>query len=116
MAEQLHAQMATLLALYDLGGGRRAVDTEDIAMRAAQVAPKLFRWKKYPEQIDLEAVRLGLKGNKAHSPPYVTGSIRTGWQLTVDGLRQCEGLRVTAGSDLHAEAQRLRLSKAFQTW
>lgn len=113
--QALTSRIAALLALYDTGGGRHAVDTEDVAMRAAEVAPKHFRWKKYPEQIDLERVRMALKHNKEHTPPFVSGGMRHGWQLTTQGLRACLGFRDTSATD-GAIAQRLRLSRAFATW
>lgn len=74
------------LALYDLGGAERAIDTEDIAMRVSQIAPGRFRWKKYPEQIDLEAVRLAVKDLARGEQPLVSGGMRNGWMLTTEGL------------------------------
>jgi len=108
--------MAALLALHDLGGERQAVDTEDVAMRAAQVAPKSFRWRKYPDQVDLERVRIALKHNKEHEPALVSGGIRDGWQLTAEGLKECLKFRGASPVADSAEAKRMRLSKAFATW
>lgn len=109
--------MAALLALYDLGGGRRAVDTEDVAMRAAQVAPKAFRWKRYPEQVNLERVRMALMHNKEHTPALVSGGVRDGWQLTQAGVKACEILRGNSTvSTKREEAQRIQHSKAFAGW
>lgn len=113
MTEKLTGTLAALLALYDLRGINRAVDTEDIALRAAQVAPKAFRWKRYPEQVNLEAVRLALKNNKKEA--LVTGGIRDGWQLTPEGVRRCEALRGTAAAS-RPDSQRIRRSTAFRTW
>lgn len=113
--QALTSRMAALLALYDSGGGRRAVDTEDIAMRAAEVAPKHFRWKKYPEQINLERVRMALQHSKENAPPFVSGGVRHGWQLTTQGLRACLEFRdASAANDAHA--RRLRMSRAFTSW
>lgn len=112
MTEKLTRRLAALLALYDLGGSRRAVDTEDVAMRAAQVAPKAFRWRRYPEQVNLEAVRLALKDNKKEA--FVTGGIRDGWQLTPAAVRRCEAFRGAAVSD--PDADRIRRSAAFRAW
>lgn len=106
---------AALLALYDLGGAQRAVDTEDVAMRAAEIAPRAFRWKKYPEQINLESVRLALKHNKEESPARVSGGILEGWQLTANGLKECEGLRGIRSDD-HGSVARIRSSGAFRAW
>ena len=41
--------------MYLLGGETRRVDTEDIAVKANELAPGRFAWKKYPDQINLEA-------------------------------------------------------------
>lgn len=76
-----------VLALADLQGARRWVDTEDIAVRARDLAPGAFSWRKYPEQIDLDGVRVAL--HDAAKPRYgllVEGSVRTGWSLTLAGV------------------------------
>lgn len=112
----LTSRTAALLALYDLSGDRRAVDTEDVAMRAAEVAPKAFRWKKYPEQIDLERVRMALIHNKEHKPAFVSGGVRDGWQLTTEGFKACLALRRNTPAASEAETNRLRHSTAFATW
>lgn len=76
-----------VLALADLGGARRWVDTEDIAIRARELAPQAFSWRKYPEQIDLDGVRVALHdAAKARYGGLVEGSVRTGWSLTLAGV------------------------------
>ncbi len=77
------------LALFQLGAAERAIDTEDLAMKVAELAPGRFRWKKHPEQIDLEAVRLSVKNLLRDKPAFVTGSMRNGWMLTPAGLSWC---------------------------
>lgn len=75
------------LAVFLEGGDQKAVDTEDVAVRASQLAPGRFSWRKYPEQINLELVRVYL--SEAKSPEQgglVVGSGRTGWSLTPAGL------------------------------
>jgi hypothetical protein len=70
-----------------LGGGHRRVDTEDIAYKAFQLAPKRFSWRKYPQQINLELVRVYLSdAKKPEHGEMLTGSGRTGWSLTRKGL------------------------------
>lgn len=91
------------LALFQLGGAERAVDTEDLAMKVAELAPGRFRWKKYPEQIDLEAVRLSVKNLLRDVPPFVTGSMRHGWMLTPNGVAWCAQV---AGQRRGEEAER----------
>jgi hypothetical protein len=38
------------LAVYLLGGEAQRVDTEDIAIRANELAPGRFTWRKYRDQ------------------------------------------------------------------
>jgi hypothetical protein len=78
-----------VVALYYLGAAERAIDTEDLAMKMAELAPGKFRWKKYPEQINLDAVRLSAKHALEENPPYVVGGIRNGWMLTPEGIEWC---------------------------
>lgn len=75
------------LAVYLEGGDRRSVDTEDAAVRAHRLAPGRFSWRKYPEQINLELIRVYLSdAKKADKGAYLSGSGRTGWKLTSAGL------------------------------
>jgi hypothetical protein len=77
------------LAVYLLGGAQRAIDTEDIAVRAHDLAPGRFSWKKYPDQINLELIRVYLSDAKTRGEMLV-GSGRTGWRLTQKGLKWAE--------------------------
>jgi len=74
------------LAVYLLSGAQRAIDTEDIAATAHQLAPGRFSWKKYPDQINLELIRVYLSDAKTKGG-LVIGSGRTGWRLTQKGLK-----------------------------
>ncbi|GBC86856.1 hypothetical protein HRbin12_00855 [bacterium HR12] len=77
-----------VLALADLGGAERWVDTEDIAVRARDLAPEAFSWRKYPEQIDLDGVRIALHdAAKERCGHLVEGSVRSGWSLTPAGVQ-----------------------------
>jgi hypothetical protein len=70
-----------------LGGDQRRIDTEDVAVKAFQLAGKRFSWRKYPEQINLELVRVYLSdAKKPEHGELVAGSGRTGWSLTRKGL------------------------------
>ena len=76
------------LAVYLLDGHQRAVDTEDIAVKAHQLAPGRFSWRKYPDQINMELVRTALSdAKKLKNGAWVTGVGRTGWSLTPEGVR-----------------------------
>lgn len=75
------------LAVYLLEGHLHPVDTEDVAIKANELAPGRFAWRKYPEQINLELVRVYLSAAKR--PQYgrlISGSGRDGWTLTPGGL------------------------------
>jgi hypothetical protein len=76
------------LAAYLLGGAQKAIDTEDIAVEAHRLAPGRFSWKKYPDQINLELVRVYLSdAKKSDKGVLLLGSGRTGWRLTQRGLK-----------------------------
>ena len=75
------------LAVYLLGGAERALDTEDIAVRAHELGPGRFSWKKYPDQINLELVRVYLSAaKKAIHSKLISGTGKSGWRLTQNGL------------------------------
>jgi hypothetical protein len=76
-----------VLVVYLLGGDQRPIDTEDVAVRVNQLAPGRFTWSKYPDQINLELVRVFLSDAKKGDTALVAGSGRTGWTLTPAGLR-----------------------------
>ena len=77
------------LAVALCGGQLHPVDTEDVAVKAHEVAPGRFAWRKYPDQISLDAVRKRLwdaqSAEKGYG--YVAGSERTGWTLTPAGQK-----------------------------
>ena len=58
--EPSNFQIVTV-AVYLLGGEARYIDTEDVAMKANELAPGRFSWIKYRDQINIkESVRLPL--------------------------------------------------------
>ncbi len=76
-----------IVALDNLGGATRPIDIEDIAMEAYRLAPHRFRWRRYPEQVDIAGVRDGLSdARKPESGVLVAGDRKHGWTLTVNGL------------------------------
>ena len=84
-------QLVTL-ALFSLGGATGVVDTEDVAMKVHELAPGRFSWRKYPEQINLELVRVFLSEAKSErAGSLVAGSGRSGWSLTAEGRKWAEG-------------------------
>lgn len=76
------------LAVYLLGGDATQIDTEDIAVKANELAPGRFCWRKYPAQINIETVRAFLSdAKKPKNGSYLSGVGKDGWQLTEAGLR-----------------------------
>jgi hypothetical protein len=115
------------VVVYLLGGKTRSVHTEDVALRANEMAPGRFAWRKYPEHIDLQAVRFALENAKRAHCGYLIGTGNEGWMLTQSGLAFAEknedilkaanlsGKRI-ADSDkkwLRRERARLLASDAF---
>jgi hypothetical protein len=79
-----------VLAAGLIGGRSEPIDTEDIAVKADEVAPGRFTWRKYRNQINIDNVRWALlDAKKAENGGYVTGSAKEGWQLTPAGARFC---------------------------
>lgn len=75
------------LAVFLLGGESKCVDNEDIAVKANEIAPGRYVWKKYPSQINLEIVRVYLSdAKKPEKGGYLIGSGTKGWCLTEKGL------------------------------
>src|SRR6266581_8340933 len=76
------------LAVYLLGGDTQRVDTEDIAIKANELAPGRFTWRKYPNQINIDTVRKRLwDARKDEKGGLVIGNEKDGWQLTENGVK-----------------------------
>ena len=72
-----------VLAAYLTGAESTSVDTEDIAIKANDLAPGRFGWRKYKEQINIDAVRKRLwDAAKPEKGAYLIGSDKLGWRLT----------------------------------
>jgi hypothetical protein len=114
------------LALFALGGSREAIDTEDIAVRVAALAPGMFAWQKYPERIDKELVRVALSDARLKKGWVVGSHNKGGWTLTPSGqdfaARTEDQLsseavpRQRGRTELQAQRERVRLltSDAYQ--
>jgi hypothetical protein len=102
------------LAVYLLGGDTQRVDTEDIAIKANELAPGRFTWRKYPNQINIDTVRKRLWD--AATPAkgeYLAGSEREGWMLTCAGLRFATSNIASAES---ADLSKERLGLKQKQW
>jgi hypothetical protein len=73
------------VALHRLGGAQHPVDTEDVAVEAHRLAPGRFSWRKYPDQINLELIRVFL--SDAKKVGLVIGTGRAGWRMSQKGLQ-----------------------------
>ncbi|MGA2865834.1 MAG: hypothetical protein ABSF95_15285 [Verrucomicrobiota bacterium] len=80
------------LAAYLLGGDAHKVDTEDIAKKANELAPGRFTWRKYPDQISIDAVRKGLwDATRTDKGGLLKGTARGGWIPTDAGRARTRG-------------------------
>ena len=96
------------LAVYLLGGESKAIETEDVAVKANEIAPGRFNWRKYPHQINIENVRTFLSdAKKPKNGHYLLGSGKEGWLLTEAG---CQFARKRVG-----ELDGIDLSKTRHT-
>ena len=102
------------IAVYLLGGQSRPVDTEDVAIKANQLAPGRYSWRKFKDQINIELVRTFLSdAKKPKNGRYLSGSGNEGWMLTETGLDFAKG------SVSRAQATNLatkRLSEPDKKW
>ena len=117
---------AVTLALYALGGADAAVDTEDVAVRVAQLAPGMFSWRKHPDMIDKELVRVALSDARLKKLWVVGSHKKGGWLLTSAGLEFARNnqVRLTGAQEprrsgrenRQVERERVRLltSEAFE--
>jgi hypothetical protein len=78
------------IAVYLLGGDSKYIDTEDVAVKANQLAPGRFTWRKYHDQINIDNVRKRLSDAKNPAKGgYLLGSFTQGWLLSENGLKFC---------------------------
>ena len=133
LTKMLTKREVTLFAVFLLGGGQRAVDTEDVAVKAAELLPGAFAWRKYPDQINLEIVRAVLSDSKKRQfGQLLHGTGTEGWRLSDAGVRWAvqtqeamrAGRTVTSGSadrwagssDARRADREVRRAKSGQAW
>lgn len=124
------------LALGELGAAEHAVETEDVAVKAHELAPTAFAWRRYPEHINLELVRVALvDASRGKAGPMAQGRGRGGWVLTDRGVAwldqnrerllsalgrhpQAGGVRVKQPESQHRERERIRVTRldAWRKW
>jgi hypothetical protein len=103
-----------VFAAYMAGGRATYTDTEDIAVKANEIAPGRFAWRKYKKQINIETVRKRLwDATKPEKGGYLIGTERDGWLLTQAGLEFCKKhLRALKANNVGSP----RRSQREQTW
>jgi len=57
-----------LYALYKLGGDKKPIHTEDVALQCWKLVPERFSWKKHPEYPEIDPARFALED--AAKPKY----------------------------------------------
>lgn len=109
----LSGKQLVALALFRLGAAEHAVDTEDLAIQVSEIAPGRFSWRKYPEQINLDAVRQRAADLVREDPPLAAGGVADGWMLTPAGMAWCAAaLGVSGDGSAEADAEwKLLLSR-----
>lgn len=76
------------IAVFLLGGDTANVDTEDVAVKANEIAPGRFVWRKYKDQINIDTVRKRLwDATKKEKGGFLVGTEKNGWLLTPEGVR-----------------------------
>jgi hypothetical protein len=85
--EGLANHEVVVLAAYLAGAQKSVADTEDIAVKANDLAPGRFTWRKYKNQINIDTVRKRLwDATKPEKGAYLIGSEKAGWRLTKAGF------------------------------
>jgi hypothetical protein len=105
-------EQAVVVAVAQLGGQYRVIDTEDIAVAVAKIAPGRFMWRKYPSFINIELVHTALRDAK-RLRGLLTGSGSSGWQLSPEGLALAGSLKE---GGLAEAAPRQRLDAKERVW
>ena len=103
-----------VLAAYLSGAQYRYTDTEDIAVKADEIAPGRFSWRKYKDHINLDTVR-----KRLGTPPSPKGvDIRSarrrgvGWQLR----RAASFAEANITKLTWVDLSKSRLSKDEEAW
>ena len=127
--EQLSNYQLVTVAVMLIGGDLDYADTEDIAIKVNEMAPERFGWRKYPDRIDLDSVRVALRdAKKPKNGGLLIGSNTDGWMLSPAGMRWGEALdledmksqqpirhrRDSIAANLESERIRLRQSQAYR--
>jgi hypothetical protein len=87
-AKSLSNHEIVTLAVYLLGGDTMRIDHEDVAVKANELAPGRFTWRKYKNQINIKNISAFLwDARKPKNGGYLIGTDVDGWMLTEQGLK-----------------------------
>lgn len=87
------------IAVGNLGGYEKRVDSEDIAIHVNELAPGKFTWRKYPEHIDIQVVNQALQdARRKRNGALVVGTGAKGWMLSKAGMEWFKHIKITDGS------------------
>jgi len=84
-----------MISLYQLGGAKKKIKTEEIAFRAYKIKIDDFCWtldkfKKYPNLEPTRKALFTLRGEKKVIGAYDSDELdKDGWMLTEEGLKDC---------------------------
>ncbi len=127
--EQLSNYQLVTIAVMLIGGDLDYVDTEDTAIKVKEMVSERFGWRKYPDRIDLDSVRVALRdAKKPKNGSLLIGSNMDGWMLSPVGMKWVEALdlehlksqqaiqrrRDSITANLESERVRLRQSQAYR--
>ena len=105
--ESLTNPQLVTLAVVTLGGDVNSIDREDIALKVNLLAPGRFSWRKYPENIDLEAVCVALRdAKKPKNGGLLVGNNNIGWMLSPLGIKWIKSININTIIDSHSIKQR----------
>ena len=87
-AKALSNHEIVTLTVFLLGGDSKRIDTEDVAVKANELAPGRFTWRKYSDQINIKNISWFLwDAKKPKNGSYLIGADEDGWMLTESGLK-----------------------------
>ena len=105
----LSNRQIVVIAAFLAGAQSKSADTEDIAVKANDLAPGRFTWRKYKEQINIDTVRKRLwDAAKPEKDAYLIGSEKIGWRLTKAGF---DFARKHKSKSLLAQSKKTRTSQ-----
>lgn len=84
--QRLSNQLIAVLALNALGGAQSRIDTEPIAVRCYELAPRRFSWKTRDHPNMYTTVQALIDARRQRNGALVGGRPQIGWLLTPAGV------------------------------